>query len=187
MASLQACVAVRAARDGDAALAQAVVRSLSPRARYQRFFGPIDELPADMLRRLARFDPRQAVTLYAVAVGAPDGAPVVGIGEYVVDGPPRQAEFALAVADDWRRAGVGARLLGQLVETARAAGIDRLEGDILADNTPMLRLARKAGFALHTPPGAAIWRRATMALQPVGDRPRHGTCLQTKLVHMEAR
>lgn len=45
-------VTVRPVLPQDAALEQALVRALSPSSRYQRFFAPIRELPADWLRRL---------------------------------------------------------------------------------------------------------------------------------------
>ena len=196
MATRLAPIRVRAARAGDGPRAQAFMRALSPAARYQRFFGPMNELPADMLVRLTRYDPHEAVTLYAVHApshGPADGActdpasadrveSILGVGEYVVDASLRCAEFAVVVADDWRRAGIGTQLLEQLMRTAREAGIDRLEGDILASNEPMLRLARKLGFALRTEPGAALWRRATLALGA-----RYDICLRPASDSMEAR
>lgn len=191
MATRLAPVRVRAAQADDGPRAQAFMRALSPTARYQRFFGPMNELPADMLARLARYDPHEAVTLYASGPGAADPnsdssasntESILGIGEYVVDASLRHAEFAVVVADDWRHAGIGTQLLEQLIRIAREAGIDTLEGDILATNEPMLRLARKLGFELRTELGAALWRHATLKLGA-----RYDICLHPAGIPMEAR
>ena len=55
------------------------------------------------------------------------------------------AEFALAIADDWQRAGLGALLLGKLADSAAAQGIRRLSGDVLADNDGMRGLLKRTG------------------------------------------
>jgi len=59
-----------------------------------------------------------------------------------------EAEFALLVADDWQRRGIGSELLRRLVSVARDEGLDRIYGEILAGNTGMLRVRQRLGFTL---------------------------------------
>jgi acetyltransferase len=75
---------------------------------------------------------------------------VVGEARYVRDGDG--AEFALAVADGWRRRGVGKRLLEALIASARRDGLRRLDGEVLASNEAMLGFIEQAGFQVREHP-----------------------------------
>jgi len=56
-------------------------------------------------------------------------------------------EIALIVRSDQQRRGIGRALLAHACAVARGDGLRELFGYVLAENTPMLRLARRAGFA----------------------------------------
>ena len=55
-------------------------------------------------------------------------------------------EFGVMIADGWRGAGLASGLMRALIRDARARGLKRMEGYVLAENTPMLDLARRLGF-----------------------------------------
>jgi len=57
------------------------------------------------------------------------------------------AEFGMAVAQDWR-GWLGPYLLDVLVEVAAANGIPNLEADILTENRPMKTLVRRRGMVM---------------------------------------
>jgi L-amino acid N-acyltransferase len=82
-----------------------------------------------------------------VAVG---GAEVLGYASYgpfrPFDGYRRTVEHSVYIAKAARRSGVGAALLGELENRARAAGMHVILGGIAADNEPSLRLHAKLGF-----------------------------------------
>jgi len=70
----------------------------------------------------------------------------VGLARYVRwKGDPQSAELAVAVVDDWQGKGVGTRLASALAERAREEGISIFTAIVLADNDPMLSLARELG------------------------------------------
>lgn len=56
------------------------------------------------------------------------------------------AEVAVYLAPDRTGTGTGSRLLGRLVEAARAAGHHVLISQIVAGNEPSLRMSARAGF-----------------------------------------
>ena len=56
------------------------------------------------------------------------------------------------MAEDWRGTGLGAQLLASLVRRARRDGYRTMEGSVIADNVPMLTLARKLNFTVHPVP-----------------------------------
>lgn len=144
---------------GDAPLLQDFVRGLSPDSRYQRFQNGLRELSPGLLATLMEVDYSQHMAL--VAILDKDGRRrLVGEARYApaLDCPDA-AEFALAVADDWQRRGIGSRLFRMLLRHAAANGIARLYGDALHHNAALLALARRHGFTpRHHPDGGRLVR-----------------------------
>jgi len=75
-------------------------------------------------------------------------ATIVAEARYVRNADSESAEFALVVADNWRRIGLGTTLTRILARCARLAGVLRLGGDILEDNKAMRGLAHSLGARL---------------------------------------
>ena len=143
----------------DAEREQAFVRGLSTESRYFRFMSALRELPPDMLYRFTHPDFQRELALVAV-VGEDAASRLVGVARCVADPDGTGAEFALAVADEWQNRGVGTRLLGELMCAARAIGLQRIWGEILATNVRMLGLMAALGFEIESAPGDALLRRA---------------------------
>jgi RimJ/RimL family protein N-acetyltransferase len=132
----------------DEAAEQAFVMALSATSRYRRFHVGLRELPPSALERLVRIDHREHVALVAHEEGDDDTPMLVADARYVRDGA-RSAEFAIAVADGWQGRGLARRLLGLLGRRAARHGLVALHGDVLADNTPMLRLLERLGATIE--------------------------------------
>jgi acetyltransferase len=64
-------------------------------------------------------------------------------------GVPDEAEFSVLISDRFQRRGLGTLLLSRLLEVGRAEGLRRITAEILFDNRPMQRIARKLGFHLR--------------------------------------
>ncbi|HEU0203360.1 MAG TPA: GNAT family N-acetyltransferase [Burkholderiaceae bacterium] len=145
-------VLIRTLRPDDAPLLAAMIESLTPRARYRRFQFAVSELPPAVLARLTRFDPGHELAL--IATVTEDGREIaVGEARYVaVEDRPDQREFALLVADSMQGLGLGRRLMRELLQRAQRGGVERIYGDVLADNEPMLALGRKLGFSARPHP-----------------------------------
>jgi acetyltransferase len=156
-------IRIRAVRAGDGALLQDLVKSLSLTSRYRRFFYPIHELTPDMLARFTQAEPTASMTLLAVMHDR--GREVaVGMAQCVAEPYPGRADLALVVTDAWQRAGIGSRLLRNLICIARASGIERLEGDVLSENEPMRQLLSGIGFSFDSHPDGAYLTRAGIAI-----------------------
>ena len=130
---------VRPLRVQDAAAFRAFVERLSPASRYARFQFVVKELSPQLLRMLVEADPRSHVALAAF-----QGSELVGEARYVRSDD--SAEFAIAVADGWRRRGLARYLLHRLLTRARRDGLRRVEGEVLAGNAAMLAFVQQAGF-----------------------------------------
>lgn len=151
-------VIVRPLLPQDAAAEQAFVAALSAASRYRRFHVGLRQLPPSALERLVRIDHREHVAIVAHEAGDDDEPVIVADARYVKSGPAA-AEFAIAVADGWQRAGLGRRLLGLLARHAARRGIGTLHGDVLADNGPMIRTLQGLGATLaprHDEPGVLL-------------------------------
>jgi acetyltransferase len=145
-------VLVRPVLPQDADLQQAFVRGLSPLSRRRRFHGPVVELPASTLRYMTEVDYDSHLALLAEVFNA-SGARQVAEARWVRrDDEPATADFALAVADDWQGAGLGSALLLRLERSARAHGIERLHGDVLRSNQPMIDCMQRAGARISRDP-----------------------------------
>ena len=146
---------IRALATGDRELLQEFVRDLSPQSRYQRFQQGLRELPPDLLASLLNVDTRHSMAFAAVAFNH-GSARMIGEARYApaLD-RPGTAEFALAVADAWQHQGLGGKLLDKLVQHAARSGVARMQGDVLHNNTGMLRLAQRHGFSPRRHPDGA--------------------------------
>jgi len=160
-------ITLRAATPEDGPVVQALVRGLSMKSRYQRFFYPVHELTPDLLARFTHNDPAQAMTLLAVT-GTKGRETAIGMAQYVMGDHPGRYEFAVVIADAWQRGGIATRLIRALVRIARAAGIERIEGDVLTDNAPMLQLMLGMGFTLTAHEDGAYLRKASKLLSLPG-------------------
>lgn len=158
-----AALVIRPAAHDDMQRIQALVRGLSPRSRYLRFFNGMRELSPQWLERFTHAAPQSEVTLLALMPVAGSVIPV-GMAQYAADPYPQRGDFAVVVDDAWQGLGIGARLIDRLSDVARHAGFERLEGEVLAENQPMLRLARALGFAVRRDPESALYLRVARTL-----------------------
>jgi len=129
-------------QDGDAE--QAFVMRLSAASRYRRFHIGLRALPAATLAQMTQIDHLSHVALVAQPESEDDEPPIVADARCVRAGD-HSAEFAIAVADDWQRQGLGRRMLQLLACHAARQGIVQLTGDVLADNAPMVSMLLSMG------------------------------------------
>jgi acetyltransferase len=142
---------IRPIRPEDARIEQTFVCTLSPQSRYFRFMESLQELTPQMLVRFTQIDYDREMAL--IATTTRDGEEVeIAVARYGTNPDGESCEFAIVVADEWQCRGLGTRLLSLLIDHARARGLRRMEGTVLADNAAMLALARKLGFTAA--PGA---------------------------------
>jgi FixJ family two-component response regulator/GNAT superfamily N-acetyltransferase len=135
----------------DAAIEHDFVIALSERSRYLRFFSGLKELPDYMTRELV--DTHFPISYALIAtVPTEQGERQIGVARYSPTETPRVAEFAVVVTDEFQGFGIGSKLLQYIVAAATVAGISRLEGLILRENTAMLMLSKKLGFTLSDDP-----------------------------------
>jgi acetyltransferase len=154
-------IEMRPATPEDQPRIQALVRGLTPRTWYLRFFNGLRELGQAWLERFSRADPRGDFSLLAIAR---ETGSLAGMAQYCADPYPSRADFAVLVADHWQGVGVGRQLVSGLLAVARASGLLRMEGDVLSENRAMLQLLQGAGFRLQRDRESALFQHASLAL-----------------------
>ena len=138
-------VTLRPITPADSDMEADFVRRLSEESRYFRFHTPLQELTPKMLETFTRVSYPDAFAL--IATVSEDGRDEeVGVTRYARYAGTDAAEIAIVVADHWQGSGLGTRMLTELRDIARGAGIRHFYMNVLRDNRRMLHLARKLGF-----------------------------------------
>ena len=141
-------ITIRPIRPEDAETEAAFVRELSDESKYFRFMNTFQELSREMLVRLTQIDYHNEMAL--IAMTSQDGAEEqVGVARYTTNTDRKSCEFALVVADDWGGRGLGRYLMKDLMQVARDRDLERIEGQVLADNKRMLKLMKSIGFSVR--------------------------------------
>jgi RimJ/RimL family protein N-acetyltransferase len=160
-------VTVRSVAEADAPEIVQAFERLSADSRYYRFAHHKKHLSEAAVERGVRPRPGRDF-VFVATVPARDGIDIVGAAQYVRadERDDQTCEFAVTVAEDWRGCGLAGELLASLVRRARRDGYRSMEGWVIAQNAPMLALARKLHFTVEPVPGDATVKRVQRALNP---------------------
>jgi acetyltransferase len=123
---------------------------MSEDARYMRFMRVVREPNLERLRKVLASFPEGGIGIVAT-VPAEDGVDIVGSAIAIVVNRTT-CEFAISVASAFGGAGLASALMRVLIDAAAARGLTEMEGFVLAENQPMLRLAKRLGFSVAPDP-----------------------------------
>lgn len=129
----------RPVRPDDQAAIDEAIRTSSPETLHHRFFTPLRSVTAEDLRRMLMLDPTRDFCVVGELEGSAPARIVCG-ARYVRQPGASRAEIAFTVHDEFQHRGVGRHLMRLLIEQGRREGVKSFVADVLADNTPMLRL-----------------------------------------------
>jgi len=134
----------------EAELLQAFGR-MSDDARYMRFMRSVREPNMERVRKALASFPEDGLGIVAT-VPAADGIDIVGSAIYVIGNDRSTCEFAINVGSAFGGVGLARTLMTALIESAKKRGLKEMEGFVLAENQPMLRLASRLGFDIAPDP-----------------------------------
>ena len=141
-------ITIRPIRPEDAEIEQEFVRNLSEESKYFRFMRTLHELNQEMLVRFTQIDYDREMAFIAVT-GEGEAEKELGVARYTINPDGESCEFAIVVADEWRRVGIGTRLAQTLLESAKDRGVRVVEGEMLSNNNEMRTLAERLGFTVR--------------------------------------
>jgi RimJ/RimL family protein N-acetyltransferase len=110
-----------------------------------RFFDSIKEFSPQFIARLTHLDYARAMAF--VAVDEANGA-ILGVVRLHFDGVRKTGEYAILLRSDIHGRGLGWTLMQMMIEYAKSAGLSRIAGQILQENSVMLKMCRELGFTV---------------------------------------
>jgi acetyltransferase len=137
---------IRPIRPEDAQAHTAFFARLSPQDIRYRFFSAMRELSPEQTVRLTQVDYDREMAFIAVREATGE---TVGVSRLACDSDGLSGEFAVIVQADMKGRGLASILMRRLTGWARLRGLREVEGQILADNAPMLAFIRHLGFTVH--------------------------------------
>jgi len=121
--------------------------ALSPDDRRKRFCCTLSD------ETISRYAGRLNFTRDTVLGAFDEHAQIVGLAELVRGA--EESELAFSVRPDRRGQKIGPNLMERLLQRARMCGVRKVFVMFLSDNTPMRRMASRAGMSVRTVDGEA--------------------------------
>ena len=141
-------VLLRLIRASDAPLLLHGFQRLSPESRYRRFLAYRRSLSPTEVEHFTRCDGVNHFALAAVTQRHGEIEEGIGTARFVrLAKEPVAADFALTVIDEYQGQGLGRLLLARLLRAAAERGVREFRSTVLAENKPILALARSFGAA----------------------------------------
>jgi len=136
-------ILIRPARASDVAGLQDIFYAMSKEDVYTRFFRNMRSLSSSEAQFMCNVNYDTDVAFVAVA-GTRENEKIVGSSCYVVNPSTNTGEVGYMIRSEWQCLGIGKILQERMKEYAKARGIRGFTGEILAGNTKMINLAKKA-------------------------------------------
>lgn len=141
---------VRPVRPDDEPALIRLLQGLDPEAVRLRFFIYLRHFSHDMAARMTQIDYDREL---ALVIQPRDGTDrIFGIGTLIADPDNARAEFAVLMDGAHAGQGLGEHLLRRLLSWAQERRVQTVYGEVLAENRPMLGLARKLGMTVRAMP-----------------------------------
>jgi acetyltransferase len=144
---------IRPIRPEDEPLIVKFHEKLSEQTVYRRYFQHLrlsDRIRHERLTRICFNDYDREIALVAEHEDPATGErALVGVGRLSKSRTANDAEFAVLVADAYQRRGIGTELLRRLVQIGRDEKLSRITGEILIENSGMVRTSRNVGFQIR--------------------------------------
>ncbi|MGP0088844.1 MAG: bifunctional acetate--CoA ligase family protein/GNAT family N-acetyltransferase [Xanthobacteraceae bacterium] len=114
-----------------------------------RFFAPVKEFSHTFIARLTQIDYARAMALAAIDKATGD---LLGVVRLHADANYAAGEYAILLRSDLKGQGLGWQLMQLIIEYARSEGLQRIEGQVLRENTAMLEMCGQLGFDIKSDP-----------------------------------
>ena len=135
---------LRPIRPSDEEALVAFISRSTPEDRRLRFLGVMNQLPHALAARLSQIDYDREMAF--VAINGADGEEgISGVVRLICDPNNESGEYAVMVRSDLKGQGLGYRLMTEILDYARARGLQTVFGDVLHENTTMIQMARQLG------------------------------------------
>jgi acetyltransferase len=142
---------IRPIRPEDADAHAAMLSRFTPEDMRYRFFSAIRNMPTEQITRLTDVDYAREMAIIAVREETGETVGVARLVRNDTDGA--SAEFAVAVEPSAKGLGLASALMRAIIGWGKEQGVVEIDGQILADNAPMLSFIKRLGFTIERIPG----------------------------------
>jgi RimJ/RimL family protein N-acetyltransferase len=114
-----------------------------------RFFDSIKEFSDEFIASLTQLDYARAMAFVAIDEASNE---MLGVVRLHTDLSREAGEYAILLRSDLKGRGLGWALMQLIIEYAKSEGLKRIDGQILQENSVMLKMCRELGFETKTDP-----------------------------------
>jgi len=125
------------------------VKNMSAESRYFRFMHAVNDLSPRMVVQFTKLDYDRQMAFVA---NPKDSERIVGVSRYTIDSSRTEADFAIAIDDNFQGLGLASNLMRHLITHAEEQSLERLRGDVLRSNSAMRGLMEHLGFSAIADP-----------------------------------
>ena len=151
---------VRPIRPEDEPLIHEFLRHVTSQDLRLRFFAPMKEFTHEFIARLTQLDYARAMAFVAFDEATNE---LVGVVRLHSDSIYENGEYAILLRSDLKGKGLGWTLMQLIIEYAKSEGLTQISGEVLQENTAMLKMCRELGFAVKS--GAADYTLCDVTLE----------------------
>lgn len=138
---------VRPIRPDDDLLIRDLLEHVSKEDLRLRFFDSIKEFSQQFFAKLMEPDCRRAMAFVAIDEADSETLGVV----WLYRGSIRETgEYAILLRSDLKGRGLGWALMQRIIKYAKSEGLSRIDGQILQENSVMLKMCRELRFKVVT-------------------------------------
>jgi acetyltransferase len=112
-----------------------------------RFFDSIKEFSPQFIAKLIELDYARAMAFVAIDEATGD---TLGVVQLYADAIHETGEYAILLRSALKGRGLGWTLMQLIIEYAKSERLKRVTGQILHENTVMLKMCRELGFEVKT-------------------------------------
>ena len=138
---------VRPIRPDDELLIRDLLGHVSKEDLRLRFFDSIKEFSDQFIASLTELDFARAMAFVAIDEAS---SATLGVVRLHLDADREAGEYAILLRSDLKGKGLGWALMQLIIEYAKSEGLNRINGQILRENSVMLNMCRELGFEIKT-------------------------------------
>ena len=155
---------VRPIRPEDEPLIHELLRHVTSQDLRLRFFAPMKEFTHEFIARLTQLDYARAMAFVAFDEATGE---LVGVVRIHSDSIYENGEYAILLRSELKGRGLGWALMQLIIEYAKSEGLKQITGEVLQENSAMLKMCRELGFAVKSEPSDPSLCEVKMDLESI--------------------